>query len=378
MLPFIFGIHPSLEVAPLIDTESAYHRVGDNTGNLAFCYAIDALLGGGLRSALWHSDPKGLGDLGDVGVLTLANQLGSHVNMGYLNEVFRRVDVPLVGVGLGAQASQNNEMVLVPEGTLEWIRLIQERSPTSSPNISVRGDFSFRVLEHYGLADKAIVTGCPTLFINPERELGKIIWGNYSAKMERVAVAAGHQRWSHLAKLEASLVALGQYGGGAYICQSPLEMVKIGRGEAAGLSKSSRDECRNYVAPWMSDEEFTSWCNQHAYSFFSASAWMDYLRRFDFVIGTRIHGVMLALQVGVPALCLAHDSRTVELCETMAVPYLKAQEYSQGITKDQLTSLFKFDPNAFDENRVKRAKIFLDFLKSNNLPVADYLIKLAS
>lgn len=378
MKPFIFGFGPSVENSPLIDTQKAYGLVGDNTGNLAFCYAINALLGGGHNAALWHTDISLLKKMGDVGVLTLANQLGKHVNLGYLNESFRKIDFPLVGIGLGAQASLNKEMIEVPEGTLEWIRIIQDRSPTNSPNIAVRGEYSFRVLENYGLADKAEITGCPTLFISPEKHLGRVISENFTSNPRRIAVAAGHQRWHHLAKLEASLVALSQSGNGAYICQSPLEMVKIGRGDTSELSLESRNECRHYIAPWMSDEEFIAWADRNAYSFFSASAWMDYLRKFDFVVGTRIHGVMLALQVGVPALCLAHDSRTEELCETMAVPYVKAQNYGQGITRDQLPSLFNFDPDHFDSNRKKLAKRFYEFLRKNNLPIAGYLDNLVS
>ncbi|QBY49679.1 polysaccharide pyruvyl transferase family protein [Cupriavidus oxalaticus] len=378
MRPFLFGFQPSIDTAPFLPTESAYHQVGDNTGNLAFCYAIDRLLGEGLASTLWHTNPERLKTFGDVGVLTLANQLGPHANLGYLNNSFRKIkDVSLVGIGLGAQAAPNQDRVEVPEGTLEWVRVIQERSPTSAPNIAVRGDFSMRVLEHYGLAEKAVATGCPTLFISPDRSLGQTIYQRFSPKMGRIAVTAGHQRWTHLAQLEASLVALSQCGGGAYICQSPLEMVQIGRGEVHLLDPQSRDQCRAYTAPWMSNEEFINWSQRYACSFFSAAAWLEYLRRFDFVVGTRIHGVMLALQVGIPALCIVHDSRTTELCETMAVPYVKAQDHRLGITRDQLPSLFKFDPDAFDKNRVKRARIFADFLRSNELVAAPYLSGLA-
>lgn len=378
MKPFIFGFGPSVEDSALLDTTSAFHRVGDNTGNLAFCYAISSLLGGGLRSALWHADPTHLKRLGDIGVLTLANQLGNHVDLGYLNSGFKKIDFGLVGIGLGAQASLNKEIAEVPQGTLEWVRLIQERSPTSAANIGVRGAYSLNVLEHYGLADKALVTGCPTLFINPDKNLGSKIWRNFSPKLKRIAVAAGHQRWHHLAKLEASLVALSQQGWGSYICQSPLEMVQLGRGEAAKLNQSAITECRSYVAPSMSEDEFILWANRSAQSFFSASAWMEHLLKFDFVVGTRIHGVMLALQVGVPALCLAHDSRTVELCETMGVPYAKAQEHAHGITRDQLPTLFKFDPDLFDSNRIKLARNLHEFLTSNKLSPAAYLNDLIS
>jgi hypothetical protein len=378
MNPFLFGLSPSLNDSALNCSKFAYNQVGDNTGNLAFCYAIDKILGGGLQSAFWHSEPSKLNLLGDIGVLTLANQLGSHANLGYLNDNFDKLDICLVGIGLGAQADNIQSSVEIPKGTLDWVRIIQDKSPTAAPNITVRGEFSLNALEKYGLADKAVALGCPTLFISADKRLGKTIFDRFSPKIDLIAVTAGHQRWTHLARLEASLVNLAQSSSGSYICQSPLEMVQIGRGEATLLDKESRDACRQYAAPWMSNDEFIQWSIRHAYSFFSASAWMEYLRRFDFVIGTRIHGVMLALQIGIPALCLAHDSRTIELCETMVVPYVKAQDFAHGITHKDLSTLFNFDYEKFDNNRKLLAKKYVEFLLANKLPCAQYLFDLSN
>lgn len=373
MNPFLFGFSPYLPSSELKCSKLAYNQVGDNTGNLAFCYAIDQILGGGLKSALWHAEPKTLKMLGDVGVLTLANQLGEHANLGYLNDNFNKLDISLVGIGLGAQAGNLQSSVDIPKGTLDWIRIVQEKSPTNSPNIGVRGAFTLNALEKYGLADKAVSLGCPTLFINPDKQLGKTIFDKFSPKFDLIAVTAGHQRWTHLARLEASLVSLAQSCGGSYICQSPLEMVQIGRGEAKLLDNTSLKSCKQYIAPSMSDEDFIDWSVRYAYSFFSASAWMEYLRRFDFVIGTRIHGVMLALQVGVPALCITHDSRTEELCQTMKVPYVNAKDVMGGIKRDDIQRFFNFDPDEFDKNRQNLAKNYVQFLETNGLQPANYL-----
>ncbi|UUX94128.1 polysaccharide pyruvyl transferase family protein [Aquabacterium sp. J223] len=377
MKAFLFGFSPSLEAAPLLPTERALQLVGDNTGNLAFCYAISQHLGGDLRSILWHAEPPAVERLGDVGVLTLANQLGSHVDLGYLVDSFRRLDVRLVGIGLGAQAGHAEENVDIPQGTLDWIRAIQDHSPSESPNLAMRGEFSRRSLERYGLADKAVVTGCPTLFINPDPGLGRKIVDRWNGKPELIAVTAGHQRWTHLSRLEASLVQMACSTGGDYICQSPLEMVRVGRGEAGSLDHEVADACRQYAAPWMSDVEFSRWTQRHARSFFSAAFWMDHLRRFDFVVGTRIHGVMLALQVGVPAMCVAHDSRTLELCATMKVPHVEAKDVSRGITRDMLSRLFQFDADAFDKNRLTLAARYVRFLRSNGLEPATWLASIA-
>lgn len=377
MTPFLFGFAPSVEDSGLLETARAYQLVGDNTGNLAFCYAISRLLGGNLNSKLWHAPPAEVDRTGSVGVLTLANQLGAHADLGFLVKNFKQLKCRLVGIGLGAQAGNLQQEVEIPAGTLEWVRAIQEHSPTDAPNIAMRGEFSRRALERYGLADKAVALGCPTLFINPEAKLGAKIASRFNGNPQNIAVTAGHQRWGHLARLEASLVQLMGANKGAYICQSPLEMVQLGRGEASLLTQEQRDLCRNYATPHLSNEDFVKWTEQHAFSFFSAAAWLEFTRRFDFVIGTRIHGVMLALQAGVPALCIAHDSRTKELCETMKVPHVSASEVSSGIRRDDLPRLFRFDPDEFDANRTRLAGEYHKFLRNNELNPAPYLAHLA-
>lgn len=378
MKPFLLGLSPTIENSALLSTETTYRLAGENTGNLAFCHAISRALGGDLNSILWDAPAPQIDAMGDIGVITMANQLGSHVDLGWAAKPLQDVKCKLVGIGLGAQAGSLQEEPEIPEGTLDWIRNIQERAPGSHPNIAMRGEFSQRALERYGLADRTIVLGCPTLFISPDKKLGKTIATRFNKTPSNIAITAGHQRWTHLSTLENSLVEMASStGGGAYICQSPLEMVMLGRGEASLMSLESRNACRNYIAPHMSDDDFVTWSIRHAHSFFSAASWMEYVRRFDFVIGTRIHGAMLALQVGVPALCLAHDSRTVELCQTMLIPYVRAQDIASGITLDMLPDLFNFDPELFDQNRTKLAKTYVNFLQSNQLTPAPYLKALA-
>jgi hypothetical protein len=373
MTAFLFGFAPSVEDSAFLPSAAAYQQVGNNTGNIAFCYAINQQLGGNLKTALWLTPAATVDKLGSIGVLTLANQLGPHADYGWLTKNFEQLECKLVGIGLGAQAGNSSETVDIPQGTLDWIRTIQDRSASSAPNIAMRGEFSRQALDRYKLADKTVALGCPTLFISPDIQLGQTIAARFTGSPKHVAIAAGHQHWAHLSRIEASLVQIANATGGAYICQSPLEMVRLGRGESRLLSQQDRDACRVYACPGVSDEQFSDWCDRHALSFFSASAWLEYLRRFDFVIGTRIHGVMLALQVGIPGLCIAHDSRTRELCETMKVPYVMASQVSAGIKREDIPKLFNFDPEDFDANRQKLAAKYVKFLRDNGLNPANYL-----
>lgn len=378
MSAFIYGLPPALPDSALLPLDKVTERVGGNTGNLAFCYALNRHLPAAPTKA-WMEERSALFTPKHTGVLTLANQLGPHANYGGFAKRLAANPARLVGVGLGAQAGYGATDVEIPEGSLEWVRTIQAHAPTDAPNIGLRGAFTQEALRRYGLAERTVVLGCPTLFISPDRALGQTIASRWTGQPRRIAVTAGHPGWKWLATLEQSLTALLGDGGQDYICQSPESMIGLGRGydHVRALPAEDLEAARAYARPDLSTDDFADWSVQHAVSFFSAVAWMEHLRRFDFVIGTRIHGVMLALQMGIPALCIAHDSRTAELCSTMGVPHVEVRRVLKGFQRSELADLFQFDAAAFDANRRMLAARYVEFLKANHLAHAPYLAQLA-
>lgn len=371
---FLLGDRFSIENSELISTKKLHELVGHNTGNLVYASAINQMLGGKLESRNWANP---IDQVKTIGVLTLANQLGSHVDMGRLAKIYESIKCNLVGVGLGAQAINTEQSLELSTGTIQWVQNIQKHSISSAPNISLRGEFTYRILEKYKLSDKTVVLGCPSLFINPVNNLGALISSKFVIQPERIGVIAGNPHISALKKIEISLIRMIDKNNCAYICQHPYEMIQIGRGEVELLSQNTRDQYRQYIHPQLTNDEFISWCNEKARSFFAPVAWMEHLKQFDFVIGTRIHGIMLALQAGVPAVCITHDSRTQEMCETMQIPHVEAKNVIDGIKREDIPHLFNFDPVKFDKNRQFLAAGYINFFISNELNPADYLKILA-
>jgi len=372
--PFILGIDETIPASPFLSTDELYELVGHNTGNLAFHHAVSNMLGGNMPARSWYSKPEEINSMGGIGVMPCANQLGPHANYGSVAKNFNALNTKLVAIGLGAQGGAKLEEVPeVPEGTLEWIQEIVDHAPGKAPNIAVRGNFTQRVMEHYGFGDHSVPLGCPTLFLNPDPEMGVKIEQRIRYPFKRIAVAGGHQNWTHLARLEASLTRMMGATGGVYIVQSPKEMVALGRGDVDSLSEPALAMCRDFAAPELSLGEFKEWSRQYARAFFDIPSWMEYLRRFDLVIGLRIHGVALALHAGVPGLCIAHDSRTRELCETMKIPFVMASEVAGGMPRSALAQLVKFDGAEFDRNRLEIGVKLRQFLETNGLSVSNTL-----
>jgi len=120
-------------------------------------------------------------------------------------------------------------------------------------------------------------------------------------------------------------------------------------------------------------DEFKMWAHRYARSLFNISSWMEYLKSVSFVVGPRIHGIMLGLQAGTPGLCIAHDSRTREMCETMGVPFVMAKAVAQGIKFEELRSHFVFDGAAFDARRKTLGTRLSEFLEVNGVPQSAWL-----
>ncbi|WP_299396304.1 polysaccharide pyruvyl transferase family protein [uncultured Desulfovibrio sp.] len=370
-LPALFwGLWPQIDDYAQLSSETLFAKVGGNTGNLAFLHAICKQIDGMARGPLCETpvdSPK------HIAVIPCANHLGSHCDLRGFADCVMQAKSRIVALGLGAQSDAAKSIPEIPQGTLDWVRAIADHAPTPGyPNITLRGPFTQQVLEHYGLRDVGIVMGCPSLFISHDAELGRTLARNFS-RPRRVAVVAGNPYWKKLQKIEASLARIVTQTKGAYIAQHPILMVRLTRGEGAQLTLHQIEWFRNYTLPDMTIEETLMWLRTFGQVFFNADAWMEFYRHFDFVIGARIHGVLLALQAGVPAVCIAHDSRTQELCGTMRVPFVTPERIENGVELDDLERLFAFDPEEFDKNRRRLCAEYVEFLQRNGLTPASWL-----
>jgi hypothetical protein len=352
--------------------DDIYDEVGFNNGNLAFVYAIEKSIENPIQYFPWGTPAEVINKYCDIAVMPCANQLGSHADLGDLGERFSRYNVPIVAIGLGAQAENIGDSISLCDGTKFWVEQINEHKNSSQSNIYTRGKYTSIQLDLLGITG-TVVGGCPSHFINGSRSLGVDIekkWSSIHAP-GKISVAAGHESWKNLTAIENQLVQLinDPIYPGQYVVQSMEEMVKISRNEFSSISKEAMQSMIDYIAPHYSVSEFKSWCKSHAYSFYNIPAWMDSLRRFDVSIGTRYHGVALAIQAGAMGITIAIDSRTEEMCIQTGVPYVRASEIINApITRKIIKEkLINFDGEKYDAHRSERAKNYADFLVNNGL-----------
>lgn len=367
----LYGISSYVPDAAFLDANELSQQSGANTGNFVFCHAISRILEVGPQSNPWGADLSHLKPESDRLVVPLANWLGPHVDLGKLAETFRTVPIPMVGVGLGAQAPISGiDIDAIPEGSWEWLRVVSAKSASDRPNISLRGQATYDAIAKKGLAEKCVVTGCPSNFINPSVQLGKDIRQKWQARgLHRVAVTAGTPS-NRLPALEQSLVSLVEKTQGIYVCQAPLDMLRLFKGEFDKLTKDSLAAHKAYLLPTLDDDEFKNWFRKWSYAYTSVPEWLTQMDQYDVVVGTRIHGVMAGIQGGVPSICICIDSRTLELCQTMKIPHADARDFKDGITLDQIATILEnWDAQAYDDNRRMLAKRFHGFFLDNDLQI---------
>lgn len=369
MKPHLYGTSPYLPNAAFLTADELSHQSGGNTGNLLFCHSLSLMLDAGPASLGWGDDISHLNPEADCLVLPLANQLGPHVDLKQLAERFASVPIPMVAVGLGAQGPISGvDPQMIPEGSWRWLKTIIEHAPTDAPNVSLRGEVTMQAVAAMGFGDRCVVTGCPSNFINPSATLGREIYRRRANGLSRVAVAAGNPFLPQFHRLEQSLAAMVEDIDGIYVCQHPIDMLRLVKQEYDKIERAKFLKYKDYIRPWLSDDAFLGWFRRYGYSFSSVSEWLTSMKRYDLVVGTRIHGVMAGIQAGVPSVCLCIDSRTLELCRTMAIPHVDANEYRDGISREQLADILrKWDWRNYDETRRMLAERLRTFLRSNRL-----------
>jgi hypothetical protein len=359
---------------------------GSNTGNMAFKSAIESQVDGDIIHYRWGSDPKTISKEVDIIILPAANQLGPHGDFGSFANAIEKLDIPLVVIGLGAQAQNFNKDITLLDGTKRWLdALLENGSRFGISNIYTRGPYTSAQIKHL-TGGNSVVGGCPSHFLNSNPKLGEMITKNFGrlkqAKPYNLSVAAALATKNEtIRKIEKHLInLLNHYDNpdGKYIVQSGVEAIKIAFGLDSEVPEDKIKDFKDFVMPKSSKAAFESWRIKKVLAYRSLESWLEDLSRTTFTIGMRYHGVALALQAGQLGCVISIDSRTEEMCNQTGVPTIKAKDYNTNQNTDELLKSINFDPIAYDKLRAERARNYVKFLKGCNLKPKKYLLELAN
>ncbi len=277
------------------------------------------------------------------------------------------LDLPVCTFGFGCHAPLGTRISEseVDARSVRLLRVLAERSKA----VAVRGAFTADLCAKYGVKNVEVM-GCQSIY--------------YSAAQHAPGAFQHHsttgRQMASLSMLpdETAVVRFMIENGVDYIGQNDLVQEKIVQG---GLSATEFAADRSHwVLPSIrkvidagstSAEEYYAYVKEHFHVFYDVPSWVNHIAEsYDFAFGTRFHGNVAALQAGVPALWLEHDTRLQELCAHFALPSIAQQDFARIGSMDELKSLCDFGP--FELRMPRLMDGFLSYLDKNGvMPFVD-------
>jgi hypothetical protein len=290
----------------------------------------------------------------DIYVLTLTNSFRADFTKGLLRwaEMVNKLKIPVVGVGGGVQLGWDDGLEpgdAVDRGTKKLVSAILDRSA----KISVRGEVTGAYLKRLGFGDEHVtVTGCPSLYLyGPDYEVKPKGPLTTNSKVG-ITIAVRDYGFAPFANR-----AFEQYPNIMYIGQTSGDLATFVWGQDR-LVDAKPDIPVHLDHPYMREGK--------ARMFLDARTWVDFLREYDYMLGTRIHGNVAALVGGTPATLISMDKRTHELGEFHDIPTIRRPDLRED---DTVASVFeRSDWTAFNKGLRPRYEAFCRFFDENGVP----------
>ncbi|GEM_PF-737114 len=311
------------------DPLAAFARNGINTGDvLVYDAILKALAYDEVRNLqfshagdrkLWPKEPY------DATVIRGSNYLTETVDLAHVVPLLKELKGPIVPIGIGAQADRYKKLNL-PKGTVEAWKIIADKCET----IGVRGFYSAEVFNDLGIKNVRVI-GCPSFYralrpsisikeIDPATArigltLNKYLSAEYATnatktnRMQRALIDAVAKRPS------SRLYSQGEREETLSIFSADEEKKRHVDAILARFNLAGHKEAEDLIANRM-------------LAFLDVDEWAaDVGKNADVMVGFRLHGNVIGLHQGLPAVFFTYDSRIRELASLFAVPVVEVEDY---------------------------------------------------
>jgi hypothetical protein len=260
-----------------------------------------------------------------------------------------QIKIPVYVIACGVQAESYDEL----DGLLEDVREPATRFIKSVYNtggeFALRGYFTAEFFERLGFKN-AVVTGCPSIY-----QMGRGLTIS-NQKVSRKDFSAAINGTFNLPIRDrdlknADFICQDVYGkylyDHKYMEENPLDLRRV-------LKLVKRG---NYTF-------IRALANNKIHLFANTQQWLSYYVEsgVDFAFGSRIHGTIMPILAGIPALCYSKDARTREMVEFYDIPSIVSEK--DNVTERCLYDLYcDTDYSKFNANFGERYDRFEDFLR---------------
>jgi hypothetical protein len=346
---------------------------GKNTGNLFIGEAVRShlrrLYGNKIETIEHYSFPMTraadgaeIAEKFDHIVMAASNMLNAGIDFGFLATFVETSGLPLSIFGLGAQAEHTDDIFKISKGS----KRLMDYAAANFPGVGVRGSFTAAILEHNGVKNIEIM-GCPTGYINAgtgfQIEVPKSV-----DDIKRAAVSYKRDRNKYktddqLKDIQIDMLKLSMDKGFDLVAQADFAETWMGHHKV--IDPRKLNNMATYFGMKDKKPDLEQYVLNHVHSYFTWEEWRTLMEQMDFAFGCRFHGNMMAMNAGVPALFMLHDTRTAELCETLRLPGLTIEEIekSGGFNFEQFLEATDYGP--FNANFDAACEKFDGFFRSH-------------
>lgn len=336
----------------------------NNNGNMVFMHAVINLI---TNDKKYYNDIS-LDEVNDAECLVVpaANWISSSLDLTSLVNYLKNIQIPIVILGLGAQADTYDNMpTQLHHSALDLIELMKNKECV----VGSRGPISQQILANHGI-DSTII-GCSSNLINTDENFTEKLVNKWN-KPSQFCVGIGNDINT---KDEIKILAermIFEFGTkyGFYLQQSYMTAINALRhNNIYAESYISQELYRKIGINCKTYDEFTSLLIKNSRIYISIDQWMEDVARMDLCFGTRIHGNILAMQSQCPSVVIYHDARTKELAETMEYPRISVENFTKIRSIDELKDKCVVNFDLYTTKRLKLKQNLKNILSKYNVSI---------
>ncbi len=301
----------------------------------------------------------------DLVVFSAANTIRPNFAPGAFADILRALRCDFVALGMGMQNEMPDSIEDIHPNLLDLLNVCNEKALL----FGVRGLETERWLKAVGF-DRAVALGCPSLFVYP-----KNILRMRAPEPQRVrrAVTAGYIH----GRVERSLALIKLFQGFEethYVMQEELVVLRhlgLLTDEQEIYNDATGEVAQKVIEPVLEQIQRRQLPFASYRWFQDTSAWRAFVSQFDFFLGDRLHGGVVALQAGVPSIMMVDDLRVSEIADFFAIPKLSLQAAKDVPLREIVATLLSESSlRNMQETYAERLSAFEAAFLKLNIPLA--------
>ena len=355
----LLGAKPSFTIDVNDSVSKKLEHTGRNTGNQIIAYGLLKTLKCEEVSTDYSLDPILMSNRFDMIVIAAANFLFPGFDFSGMANLIEKTTLPCMMVGVGAQSNNYSSHIELTEGTRRLMKVVAERSKL----IGVRGPFTAEVLAHLGITNVQ-TTGCPSYYMGgkPGLQIRRAPWhpnARLAVNSSRDVIRHAFDR-NDMINVTRRIGQIAIETGADFIAQTEVDEIAVA--ERAQEQAEAITRVQAFYRGVATDGAIANWAERHCRVFWEVEEWERATRYYDFVLGTRFHGSMIALQQGVPACVICHDTRTTEMCQFLGMPSIALRD-AVGFQVDNVFG--SLDLDHLEKRHAELFPAFRAFLECN-------------